>query len=102
MTWRVTENGVMERMIEDDGKLHVQRQMNGLDRLFDINKAESDMLLAAGRKHRNNRLVGRVDLVTAEQWARECGAAIGTKEFAAYCKRKIMTDDFAKFRVEGD
>jgi hypothetical protein len=47
------------------------------------------------------RLAGRIDAVTAEQWSRECGAAIGTQEFALYCKRKLMDGEFAYFRVKG-
>ena len=39
MAWRLTDNGVMERMVEEDGKLHVQRAMGGLTNLFDQNKA---------------------------------------------------------------
>ena len=101
MAWRLTENGVMERMVEEDGKLHVQRAMGNLTSLFDQNKAEADMLSDQSGIGRSNRLVGRIDMVTAEGWSRECGAAIGTAEFAAYCKKKIMDGDFSKFRVEG-
>lgn len=102
MTWKMTESGVMERMVEDGDKLHIQRAVHDLEHLFRLNQSEGAMLLDAGRRHRHNRLVGRIDLVTAEQWAKECGAGVGTKEFAAYCKRKLMDGDFAKFRVEGD
>ena len=102
MNWRLTDNGVMERMIEEDGKLHVQRSMGNLESLFDQNKAEADLLNNQSGIGRFNRLVGRIDMVTAEGWSRECGAAIGTAEFAAYCKKKIMNGDFSKFRVEGN
>ena len=102
MSWRLAENGVMERMVEEDGKLHVQRSMGNLERLFDQNKAEADLLNDQSGVGRSNRLVGRIDMVTAEMWSRECGAAIGTREFAAYCKKKIMDGDFSKFRVEGN
>ncbi|TWI32732.1 hypothetical protein [Paracoccus sulfuroxidans] len=43
------------------------------------------------------RHVGNIPFVVAEQWARECGASIGTAEFAEYVKRKLMDGEFAKF-----
>lgn len=46
------------------------------------------------------RKIGSIPLIIAEQWAKECGAGVGTKEFAAYAKRKLMDGDFAKFRIK--
>lgn len=46
------------------------------------------------------RKIGSIPLIVAEQWAKECGAGVGTKEFAAYAKRKLMDGDFAKFRIK--
>lgn len=99
MTWTINQHGVMERMVEDDGKLIVDRRQN-IDDLIEQNKAEaaeapSMFGQAAVRK------IGSIPLVVAEQWSRECGEAIGTKAFAEYCKRKIMDGDFAKFRIKG-
>lgn len=100
MSTRIDANGVVERMFEQDGKLHVARSMSGIENLFAENKRDADLLNGVGGK--DMRLLGRIDMVTAEQWSRECGAAIGSKEFAQYCKRKIMSGDFAKFRIQGD
>jgi len=99
MTWTINQHGVMERMVEDDGKLIVDRRQN-IDALIEQNKAEaaeapSMFGQAAVRK------IGSIPLVVAEQWSRECGEAIGTRAFAEYCKRKIMDGDFAKFRIKG-
>lgn len=99
MTWTLNQYGVMERMIEDEGKLIVDRRQD-IQALIDQNKAESDVVpsmfgQAAVRK------IGSIPFVIAEQWSRECGAAIGSKEFALYCKRKLMDGDFAKFRIKG-
>jgi hypothetical protein len=99
MTWTLNQYGVMERMIEDEGKLIVDRRQD-IDALIDQNKAEADVApsmfgQAAVRK------IGSIPFVVAEEWSRECGAAIGSKEFALYCKRKLMDGDFAKFRIKG-
>lgn len=99
MTWTLNANGVMERMVEEDGKLVVDRRQD-IRALIDQNKVEADLApsmfgQAAVRK------IGSIPLVVAEKWSRECGEAIGTKAFAEYCKRKIMDGDFAKFRIKG-
>ena len=99
MTWTLNQYGVMERMIEDEGKLIVDRRQD-IQTLIDQNKAEADVApsmfgQAAVRK------IGSIPFVVAEEWSRECGAAIGSKEFALYCKRKLMDGDFAKFRIKG-
>jgi len=47
------------------------------------------------------RFVARVPLVTAEQWSRECGAAIGTVEFGLYMKKEIQSAEYSKLRIKG-
>lgn len=98
MSWKINEHGVMERMIEQDGKLVVSRSQD-IQALIDQNKVEAEEAPsmfgeAAVRK------IGSIPFVVAEQWSRECGEAIGTKAFAEYCKRKLMDGDFAKFRIK--
>jgi hypothetical protein len=99
MTWQLTPQGVMERMVEADGLLHVQRQQD-VQSLIDLNKHEAETLPsmhcdAAVRK------VGSIPFVVAEDWARECGARIGSPEFAEHCKKKLANGDFAVFRIKG-
>jgi len=92
-------NGIRERMFEQDGRLIVNRSQD-VQSLIDENK---ELAAIAPSMHGDAkfRLAGRIPAVIAEQWSRECGAAIGTKEFALYCKRKLMDGDFAAFRVKG-
>jgi hypothetical protein len=99
MSIRVNEHGVVERMIEQDGKLHIQRAQNVSD-IIEQNKIEAGL---APSMHGDAKIrkVGSIPFVVAEQWSRECGAGIGTQEFAAYCKRKLMDGDFAAFRIKG-
>lgn len=91
--------GISERMIEQDGKLHITRTQD-VQALIDHNKAEADVMPskfgdAAWRK------VGSIPFTLAEEWSKECGAGIGTQEFALYCKRKLLDGDFAAFRIKG-
>ena len=92
-------NGVRERMFEQDGRLIINRSQD-VQSLIDENR---ELAATAPSMHGDAkfRLAGRIPAVIAEQWSRECGAAIGTKEFALYCKRKLMDGDFPAFRVKG-
>ena len=64
-------------------------------------KACHEERLTAPSKHGHAawRKIGSIPLVIAEQWSSECGASIGTREFAAYAKKKLMDGEFAKFRI---
>lgn len=94
------ETGLIERVYEDERGLHVQRTDTGVQSLLDRNKMMSE-LAPSKLGHAATRYVGSVDGLTAENWARECGAAVGTAEFAAYAKKKMMDGDNAKFLVKG-
>ena len=94
MLTEVTENYAFD----SDGTMRVARSQD-VQSLIDQNKHEADAApsmfgQAAVRK------IGSIPFVIAEAWSRECGAGIGTKEFAAYCKRKLMDGDFAAFRIK--
>ena len=90
---------VTERMLEDDGKLIIRRSQD-IQAIIDQNHQESidAPTMFGDARHRK---VGSIPFVVAEQWSRECGAGIGTVEFAEYCKRKLMDGDFSKFRIKG-
>ena len=84
--------------MDSDGLIRVIRSQD-VQSLIDQNKHEAEAApsmfgQAAVRK------IGSIPFVVADQWSRECGAGIGTKEFAAYCKRKLLDGDFAAFRIK--
>jgi hypothetical protein len=91
--------GIVDRLVEQDGRLHVQRSQD-VAAVIEQNKIEADTAPSAHGDARF-RKVGSIPFVVAEQWSRECGAGIGSREFALYCKRKLMDGDFAAFRVKG-
>ena len=45
------------------------------------------------------RYLGTVPVLVAQQWAKECGAAVGTKEWSVYAKKKLADGTWAKLRV---
>lgn len=52
-------------------------------------------------RDRTGRLyLGSIDPLTAANWARECGHAIGTKPWSAYAKKKLLSGDYAKFQAD--
>jgi len=95
MLTEVTENYAFD----SDGTMRVTRSQDVQSLIDQKNKHEADAApsmfgQAAVRK------IGSIPFVIAEAWSRECGAGIGTKEFAVYCKRKLMDGDFAAFRIK--
>lgn len=90
---------IVERMIEEDGKLHVHRSQD-VQAILDANH---EMASIAPSMHGDAavRFVGRIPLIVAEQWATECGYAIGSPGFADHVRRKLADGDFAKLRVKG-
>jgi hypothetical protein len=48
-----------------------------------------------------SRFLGSVPILLAQLWARECGAAVGTREWAQYARNKLLSDEFRDLRVHG-
>lgn len=90
---------VTETMHVEDGKLIVNRHQN-VEALLDENKALAD-IAPSSVGDAKFRLAGRIPLVVAEQWSKECGEAIGTQGFAHYVRKKLADGDFARLRVKG-
>lgn len=87
---------IHERTTVQDGKLIMLKTQ---DVSADLERAA--MLRDTHRNGGDMRLAGTIPAVVAETWARECGSAIGTAEFAEYVKGKLMNGEFAKLRVRG-
>tara|TARA_X000001036_G_scaffold108723_1_gene101897 strand:- start:6684 stop:6977 length:294 start_codon:yes stop_codon:yes gene_type:complete len=82
--------------VEDDN-IHIVRTQD-VEPILKENHAIRETHTSFGQPM---RLAGRVPAVVAQQWAKECGSAIGTAEFNEYVKKKLMDGDFAKFRIKG-
>lgn len=90
---------IKEKMIEQDGKLHIVKEQRVKEMLDSIQKIR-DYVPNSHGDHRG-RWVGSVPLVLAEEWARESGTQIGTQEFAAYLKRKLSDPDYKNLLIKG-
>jgi hypothetical protein len=45
------------------------------------------------------KYLGTVPVLIAQQWAKECGAAVGSREWATYAKGKLKDGTWARLRV---
>ena len=91
--------GISETSHEADGLLTFRRTQD-VAGIIEQNKIEAD-ILPSMHGDAAIRKVGSVPMVVAEEWARECGCAIGTTGFMDHLKRKLADGDFAAFRIKG-
>lgn len=94
----LNEFGIKEEFDMADGKLFIRRSQD-VQSLIDQNHHEASAAPSMFGQARVRKL-GSIPFVVAETWSRECGAGIGTKEFALYAKKKLMDGEFSKFRIK--
>ena len=94
----LNEFGIKEDFDMADGKLLIRRSQD-VQSLIDQNHHEASVVPSMFGQARVRKL-GSIPFVVAETWSRECGAGIGTKEFALYAKKKLMDGEFSKFRIK--
>lgn len=44
------------------------------------------------------KYLGSVPLIICEKWAKDCGAALYSKEWKAYARRQLMSGEWSKLR----
>ena len=94
----VNEFGINEAYDLVDGKLVIKRTQD-VQALIDQNRHEAQEAPSMFGQARVRKL-GSIPFVIADQWSRECGAAIGSKEFAEYAKKKLMSGEFSAFKIK--
>lgn len=102
-TWKpplqgVNASDVTERIIDTAGGFVIERQQV----VDDVIEAVHDYGSALPKSVKNQamRYVGSIPVLIANQWSAECGAAIGTREFAEYVEKKLLSSDFSKLVVD--
>ena len=94
----VNEFGINEAYDLVDGKLVIKRTQD-VQALIDQNRHEAQEAPSMFGQARVRKL-GSIPFVIADQWSRECGAGIGSKEFAEYAKKKLMSGEFSAFKIK--
>lgn len=92
------EFGINEAYDLVDGKLVIKRTQD-VQALIDQNRHEAQEAPSMFGQARVRKL-GSIPFVIADQWSRECGAGIGSKEFAEYAKKKLMSGEFSAFKIK--
>ena len=94
----VKHNKKEEIEFTPDGMMVIKRSVN-VEPVLEAVKMSSD-IEAPVRNDRGMLHLGSIDHVTARMWSLECGAAVGTREFAKFAKKKLQSGEFAKFAVK--
>lgn len=75
----------------------VQKSIN-VEPVFEAVKAMAE--LQSTQRDKNGALyLGSVDMLTAQNWAKECGHPIGTKDWKEYALKQLQSSDYAHFRA---
>ena len=82
---------------EEDNKVVISRAQD-VQSILDYNKEKQIAGTVAGSEMRH---VGQIPFVVVEKWISESGLKLGSKEFAEYVKKKLMSGDFGKFITNG-
>tara|TARA_R110002167_G_scaffold74809_4_gene209105 strand:- start:906 stop:1421 length:516 start_codon:yes stop_codon:yes gene_type:complete len=86
--------------VDHNGSVHIEKSVDASP-IMNAMKDYAD-IIGTGRNERlgGAKLIGSIDNITAANWAKECGFAVGTAMFAAFAKQRIKNDiDYRKFRV---
>lgn len=86
--------------VDHEGNVTTTKSVNASP-VMDAMKDYGDVLDRGKTGAAGAKMIGSIDEVTASIWAVECGAAVGTREFAAYAKKKLASPEFKRFRVGG-
>ncbi len=87
--------------VDADGTVRVTKSVDA-EPVMEAIKAYGDFIDTHTQRKQSQRLRGSVDKITAANWAKEAGMAVGTQEFAKFAINRIRNDiDYRKFRVGG-
>jgi hypothetical protein len=90
---------ITERLVLDsDGKsFHFVKQQN-VQLIIDAAKDAAETL-RPNTGPVGSKYLGTVPVLIAQQWSKECGAPVGSREWAKYAKGKLQDGTWARLRV---
>lgn len=83
-----------------DGNMHISKTLDA-EPIMQAMKDYGDIIDSKQTNASGAKMIGAIDPITAAIWRKECGAGIGTREFAKYAKKKLADPDFKRFRFGG-
>lgn len=94
---RSNSDRVTERVEDFNGGFRIHTEQDCDDTLAAVHAAGD--LIPRHTKVGGARYAGSVPVVQALIWAKECGAAVGTREWAEYANRKMNGGGFEKLKA---
>ena len=91
------QSNLQTRYFDEDGKIIIQRSQD-IESVLEFNKQRN---IEGHNRKSDMRLAGSIPFVVVEQWVKESGLKIGSKEFSEYIKKKLMSGDFNKLIANG-
>ena len=91
------QSNLQTRYFDEDGKIIIQRSQD-IEDILEFNKQRN---MEGHNRKSDMRLAGSIPFVVVEQWVKESGLKIGSKEFSEYIKKKLMSGDFNKLIANG-
>lgn len=91
------QSDLQTRYFDEDGKIIIQRSQD-IEDILEFNKQRN---MEGHNRKSDMRLAGSIPFVVVEQWVKESGLKIGSKEFSEYIKKKLMSGDFNKLIANG-
>ena len=91
------QSDLQTRYFDEDGKIIIQRSQD-IESVLEFNKQRN---IEGHNRKSDMRLAGSIPFVVVEQWVKESGLKIGSKEFSEYIKKKLMSGDFNKLIANG-
>tara|TARA_R110000744_G_scaffold134534_1_gene243575 strand:- start:41 stop:322 length:282 start_codon:yes stop_codon:yes gene_type:complete len=88
---------VSTKIKEEDNKVFISRSQD-VQAILDYNKEKQ---INGYNKNSEFRHVCGIPFVEVEKWLHESGLQLGSKEFAEYIKKKIISGDYSKLMVHG-
>ena len=91
------QSDLQTRYFDEDGKIIIQRSQD-IEDILEFNRQRN---MEGHNRKSDMRLAGSIPFVVVEQWVKESGLKIGSKEFSEYIKKKLMSGDFNKLIANG-
>jgi hypothetical protein len=91
------QSNLQTKYFDEDGKIIIQRSQD-IETILEFNKQRN---IEGHNRKSDMRLAGSIPFVVVEQWVKESGLKIGSKEFSEYIKKKLMSGDFNKLIANG-
>lgn len=82
-----------------DGNVTIVKSVDAEPVMDGVKMMSDSQLHSPVRDSEGRMYLGSVDIITAQNWAKECGHPLYSKEWREFAKKKLMSRDYAKFRA---